>query len=282
MGRKKPKKDSKRARRRAFHPRLSWKDTFQGDYVLQDVHDYNFDRRQLIVYLDPMDVELSSDNEPVEPGMEYMMANEFRKNMNLAASMAMEEGAPILVDMSSMGGDHTAGMMIATTILNCPVPVTVLARRFARSMSSQVPLFADRFVLDPAAQIMIHRGEYGFGGLDQLACTEDIERRKALEQMLQIYIARLRHQGKYRRRSEESIRRMLEEKIKNKIDVWIDPHDAVEQGFADAVFDGDWANLRATKINTRWREKIRHVLGQKIEVEVRVFCERYETSTVEG
>jgi ATP-dependent protease ClpP protease subunit len=250
--------------RRAFHPRLSWRNSFQGDSVLEDVHDYKFDRRQLIVYLFPMDSELDAEGELFDRAIDYEMANRFEMNMNLASSMGMEAGESILVISSTWGGEWEAGMQIASTILNCPIPVTFYAKRVSRSMSSIAPLFADKFVLDDSAMYMLHRGEYGFHGLDLQASTDDRLRREGTERMLDIYVARMKSQGMYKRRSEESLKDMLNKWIKDKIDVWTDPLDAVDIGFADGVFDGDWSNLRTRTINTKRREIMRSVLRKKI------------------
>jgi ATP-dependent protease ClpP protease subunit len=152
----------------------------------------------------------------------------------------------------------------------CPNPVTVLATKWARSMTSIIPLAADRFFIRPPSKYMFHRGQYGFTGLDQEAETADIERRKAHEMMFRIYVARLMSQGCFSTWSSEAIRKMLDDKSKNDIDVWFTADEAVHWGFADGVFEGDFSKLRVTKRNLKRRAQMLEVLRRPLNVTVSV------------
>jgi len=260
------------------------KNVFQGDYYLEDLHDYGMDRRIVVVYLDPESSNPDSEGTSVERYVDYDMANRFRKNLNAAVNIIEKRrtNAGILVDMSSIGGEWQAGLMIMSEILCCPVPVTVVAKRVARSMSSLIPLSADRSVLYPSTRYMIHRGEYEFQGLDQNACTDDIERRKCGELMLQIYTARLSSRGKHRHKNKQAIHDLLKTKMKERTDVWMSPGQAVKEGFVHAVFDGDWNKLRARRINKRWREKLLKVLAAPIVIAGTVSFDGKITDTFGG
>jgi ATP-dependent Clp protease protease subunit len=172
--------------------------------------------------------------------------------------------------MASCGGNWTEGMQMYGAILACPNPVTVFATKWARSMTSIIPLAADRFVIRPPAEYMIHRGQSGFYGLDQEADTFDIERRKATERMIRIYVARLKEQGMHRLWSPTRIRSLIESRFEKETDVWFSADEAKQWGFVDDVFDGDHDSLRARKRNRERRARMLAVLREPIKVSVTV------------
>ncbi len=240
-----------------------------GDFVPEDIHTYRIDRHTFTVYLsgDPSHpgVEKTAMTQS-EPGVDYMMADRFELNLGILSGI--DPNRPILVNMSSCGGDWDEGMKIFGAILACPNPITVLATKWARSMTSIIPLAADRFVIRPPAQYMYHYGTFAFLGLVQELKTHFVELEKSNELMLRIYIERLREQGMYSKKSKNEIRSLLKLNIKEHIDVWLTARQAVRWGFADAVFDGNHQNLRATKKNFRRRERMLSALRKAINVEV--------------
>jgi ATP-dependent protease ClpP protease subunit len=236
------------------------------DFILEDVHNFYINRHSFTLFVagDP----LADSDHGFETGVEFRMADRFERNINMLSSINPQR--PILVVLSSNGGYWEEGMQMFGAILTCPNPVTVLGTKHCRSMSSIIPLAADRFLLRPPTKYMIHRGYYGIDGLDQEAETDDTERRKCNEMMLRIYAARLREQGAHRRSSDVRIREMLSRKFEKHIDVWFTANEAVHAGFADGIFDGDHKTLRATKINKDRRQRMMDVLNRDIKVEITV------------
>lgn len=243
-----------------------------GDFILEDIHDYRVDRHSFTVYLggDPSHPgpEKVDPMELGEPGVEFMMADRFELNMGLLSSI--DPNRPILVNQSSCGGYWDDGMKIFSTILYSPNPVTVLATKWARSMTSLIPLAADRFLIRPPTPYMFHFGEAAYHGIFQEYKTNFMEQEKANDMMLRIYTARLREHGRYSKWSESRIRAMLENKVKNHIDVWLSSDESVQWGLADAVFDGNYENLRATKKNLARRKRMVEVLRKPVNVEIRI------------
>lgn len=237
-----------------------------GDFIPEDAHAYRLIRPSFTVYVggDPS----STPEEEGEPGVDHHMADRFEINMSILSGISPTR--PILVKMASGGGNWEEGMQIFSAILHSPNPVTVLATKWARSMTSIIPLAADRFVIQAPAQYMIHKGTYSFSGLEQEIDTADIERRKAMEMMTRIYIARLREQGMHSGLSDRRIRSMLQENYNEKIDVWFSADEAVARGFADAVYDGNPRTLRAAKKNVARRAMFMEVLRRPITVDTRV------------
>lgn len=240
-----------------------------GDFLPEDVHHYRINRHSFTIYVggDPSHPGDNS-NWGSEPGVEYMMADRFEINLGILSDI--DPNRPILVQMASCGGNWEEGMQMFGGILTCPNPITVLSTKGARSMTSIIPLAADRFVIRPPAKYMYHRGSYGFVGLDHEAETEDIERRRTHELMFRIYVARLKERGKFHSWSPEKIRAMLEDKSRHHIDVWFSADEAKEWGFADAVFDGNHETLRITKKNHARRKSMLNILRTQIVVNVEV------------
>lgn len=248
------------------------RDLRKGEWVLEDHHEYRVDRHTFTIYLANEQTSLwSNEEEHHEPSVEHNMANRFETNIRLLSNINPKE--PILVVLASDGGYWEPGMQIFSAILSCPNPVTVVATRNARSMTSMIPLAADKFVMRPPANYMFHHGYYGFYGIVQQALTEIYELIRSREMMLQMYTSRLREQGRFQRKrwSRERITEMLEGCMKEKIDAWLSADEAVDWGFVDAVFSGSPSEVpRAKKKNVKRREAMERVLRQTVNVEITV------------
>lgn len=238
----------------------------RGERVLEDIHSYRLDRNTFTVYLSG-DPDADDDGESDEPGVEYNMADRFERN--LATLTGINPKEPILVTMSSCGGSWEAGMQMFSAILACPNPVTVVAVKWARSMTSLIPLAADKFVMRPPAKYMFHYGTDSFSGIQQEVETYDVERRKANECMKRIYTARLLEQGNFRHLSGADIRRKIETSMQQYIDVWLTADDARRWGFVDEV-QGVGPVRRAARVDVVRRQRMLDVLRAPITVRVRV------------
>jgi len=240
-----------------------------GDFFLEDIHLYRVDRHNFIIYVggDPVH-DGNREFEDGEPGVDYSMADRFAAN--LTALTNIDSKRPILVELSSCGGDWEEGMKMFGAILHCPNPVTVIATKWARSMSSIIPLAADKFIIRPPAKYMIHHGYTAFEGTEQEAYTYFEEGLRALEHMMRIYTARLKSQGAHRHKSEKTIRALLDEKVRRKIDVWFTADEAKQWGFADEVQEVSTDIRRAMKVNVQRRKLMEAVLRKKPKVEIKI------------
>lgn len=252
-----------RRKRRIHDP-----ESLRRDWLPADVHDYRIDREQFIVYVGTDPGYYYTTDDTAEVGVESRMADRFQANMMTLSGI--DSKRPALVIMSTCGGLWEPGMQMFSTILYCPNPVTVLATKWARSMTSLIPLAADKFIIRPPAQYMYHRGTFAFEGLDQEMDTDDRERRKSRELMYRIYVSRLKEKGKFSSWSSKRIRHMLEYHTRHEIDKWLSPREAVEWGFADEVEDSTYSIQRAETRNARRRSRMKHVLSRPISVTVTV------------
>lgn len=176
-----------------------------------------------------------------EPGVEYMMANRFIKNLNLC--MRVNPDTPILIHMKTCGGMWEEGMAIYDAIKSCPFPVTILSYTHARSMSSLIFQAANKRVMMPHSTFMYHDGTLGIEGtVKQVESGVDFGK-VSMEQMMKIYIDNMKLKGKHSKRSRKWLYAYLREQMDKKEDVYLTAPQAVELGFADQVFDYNWSNL---------------------------------------
>lgn len=235
------------------------------NWIFEDVHIYRCNRNSFTIYVGGDPAIEDYDGAGVEPGVEHRMADRFVINLETLSSISSTR--PILVNMSSCGGLWEEGMQMFSAILACPNPVTVVATKWARSMTSIIPLAADRFLIRPPAQYMYHLGSTTFDGLNQEAETDDIQRRKTNEMMLRLYIARLKEQGPLTGWSEANIKKHLLKNMREHIDVWLTADEAVARGFADAIDFG--AGYRAAEVNQERRSRMQEVLRRPVNISIR-------------
>jgi len=237
-----------------------------GDFAFEDAHLYRALRSTFTIYLgNEATVIVSGEAESFEPGVEHNMADRFELNLHILSNI--DPNRPILVYMASDGGYWEPGMQMFSAILACPNPITVLAVRDARSMTSIIPLAADKFLLRPPAQYMFHHGTWGFSGLVQEGITDFFELLKTREIMLRVYMSRLNERGRFKELEEKRVREILERAIEKRVDVWLDPAEARRWGFVDGICNGNLNAVRATKINEKRRNAMRRILQKKFKYE---------------
>lgn len=176
-----------------------------------------------------------------EPGVEYMMANRFIRNLNLC--MRVNPDTPVVIHMKTCGGVWEEGMAIYDAIKSCPFPVTILSYTHARSMSSLIFQAANKRVMMPHSTFLFHDGTLGIDGtLKQVESAVDFGK-ISTEQMMKIYIDNMKLKGKYAKRSRKFLYNWLRDQMDKKEDVYLTAPQAVELGFADQIFDYNWSNL---------------------------------------
>jgi ATP-dependent protease ClpP protease subunit len=226
-----------------------------GDYALDNWHQHRVDRENFIIYVgsDPR----QEQNSESEAGVEHHMADRLELNLNILHHLDAKR--PILIQMGTCGGDWDAGMQMFGAILTHSNPITVLGTRHSRSMSSLIPLAADRFVMRPPTEYMFHYGTWGYEGhAGEMAWTDFEQLKKFNDMMLRLYVARLKEVGKFKGWHPAKIRHMLEDQLRRKSDVYLSTDEAVAWGFADAVALGPIE--RAAKRNMERRRSMMAVL----------------------
>jgi ATP-dependent protease ClpP protease subunit len=212
--------------------------------IVQQTHEYDLNLSSNQIFLFGAETYTAGSNEMLdlgEPGIEYVIANRFIRNLNLC--MRINSKKPILIHMKTCGGFWTEGMAIYDAIKSCPNPVTILSYTHARSMSSLILQAANKRVLMPNSYFMIHDGtDYVSGTQKSVRSYVDFGR-IASKTMLDIYVKSLKENGKFKNKSEKVITNWLKSKMNEKEEVYLTAKESVEIGFADEIFDANWAKL---------------------------------------
>jgi len=194
-----------------------------------EIHTFDLDTANRIIYLygsDPIEGE--------EPGVDYRMSTKFIKNLNILQLASQD---PIFIHMNTVGGEWSYGMAIYDAIMNTKCHVTIVAYAWARSMSSIILQAADKRVMMPNADFMIHFGTSYESG-HYLAVKSSVEFGiKSEKMMLKIYADKCVNGNYFKNRnmSYQEVYDFILDKMEKKSDWWITSAEAVDYGFADCV-----------------------------------------------
>jgi len=208
------------------------------DYVY-DLHNYDVDLENNHIYLFGVDRGYEVVEGTEEPGVDYVMANRFIRNMNLCMRRNAEK--PLVIHLKSCGGDWQEGMAIYDMIKSYPWPVTILSYTHARSMTSIISQAANKRVTMPHGIFMFHEGDMGIYGTQKQVQSYIDFYAKTTPIMTEIYIASMREKGVFKNDSER--RRWVKDQMNKLEDVYLNAQQAIDMGFFDETFNGNWESL---------------------------------------
>ena len=220
---------------------------FSFDDPVGMIHNYNLDLKNNHIYLLGEEAYAHPDEGGAEPGVEFVIANRFIRNLNIC--IRQNPKVPILVHMKTCGGDWNEGMAIYNAIRSSPNPVTILNYTHARSMSSLIFQAANKRAMIPDSYFLFHRGTLALSGeyLTDRSGMRHSEREN--ERMLQVYINAIKNSphSPLSKWSDLKIKKWLTHQMDKKADVYLTPEEAIEYGLADCIFGADdhwdWKSL---------------------------------------
>lgn len=204
-------------------------------------HDINLKTNEIFLFGIQDYIAGVGSEDSAEPGIEYVIANRFLRNMHLC--MRSNPGKPLLIHMKTNGGYWEEGMAIYDAIKAYPSPVTILSYTHARSMSSLILLAANKRVLMPNSYFMFHDGTMAIDGTTKQVESGVEFGKAATTIMMDIYVKAMKDQGIMFNKSDKQIFNWLRGEMDKKEDVYIPAKQAVELGFADEIFDANWERL---------------------------------------
>lgn len=154
-----------------------------GELVSQ-VHNYDVNLHTREIYLHS---HYSSGHMDEEGGIEYRMATQFVKNLHLLDLMDQKN---ILIHLQSPGGDWSHGMAMFDAIEHALSSVTMLAHGEINSMSGILFQSADKRIMMPHCEIMVHRGFLSLEGITTSVQSNAAWNKKTDQTMLKIYAKR--------------------------------------------------------------------------------------------
>lgn len=204
-------------------------------------HQYNIDvkNREILISGEESMSEPCND----EPGVDHILSARLIRNIRILVNE--NDKAPILIHMKTCGGDWNEGMAVYDAVKTCPVYVTILNYTHARSMSSLILQAADNRVMMPNSEFMFHHGEYGQEG-EFITVMNTVEwYKRTMDTMCNIYVDAMKStkHSKWRKITKPKIRVWLDDQMDKKNDVYLSAQEAVDNGFADSIFDGNWNKL---------------------------------------
>lgn len=220
---------------------LDHKLTIRSDDPIHHLHTFDIDLKSNHIYLMGVDRGYEVVNGIDEPGVEYVMANRFIKNINLC--MRTSPKKPIVIHMKTCGGLWEEGMAIYDAIKACPSKVIILNYTHARSMSSLIFQAADKRVMMPHSSFMFHDGYYGIEGtVKTVRSGIEFDKKNDIE-MLNIYAEQMNKKGSKAGEGLSKIKKWLRYQMDKKEDVYLTAREAVDLGLADCIFDYNWKTL---------------------------------------
>jgi ATP-dependent protease ClpP protease subunit len=203
------------------------------EQVISDVHLNNLNYHSREIYLHSF---FHCDENIGETGVDYRMSIDFVKNLHILSSQAV---LPIVVHMHSIGGSWNDGMAIFDAIRFSGCPITIVGYSQASSMTGIIIQSADKRILSPNCEFMIHHGSLSISSSTS-AVEAFVEMNKRYSQrMLQIFSRRAIKTSKYfkdKKFTEEKVYNFISRKLNEKTDWYMDAEEAVFYGFADGIF----------------------------------------------
>jgi ATP-dependent protease ClpP protease subunit len=220
------------------------KRNISAEQLISEIHEHHINHLSREIYLHGY---ADADE---EPGVDYRMATSFVKNMHI---LEMHGSANILVHMHTIGGNWSDGMAMFNAIQMSKASVTILGYAQASSMSGVVFQAADKRVLMPDCEIMIHHGSLTIEDTTMAVKSAVDQNEKYCKRMLQIFAERA-VMGTYFKERKYSIKRamtFIDQKIRQNGDWYLMPEEAVYYGFADGIFGEkgfeNYAKIRSGK-----------------------------------
>lgn len=201
-----------------------------AEQLISEIHNHHINHLSREIYLHGY-----ADAEE-EPGVEYRMATSFVKNLHI---LDIQGSKNILVHMHTIGGNWSDGMAIFNAIQTSKSPITILAYAQASSMSGIVFQAADKRVLMPDCEIMIHHGSISLAETTTAAKSAIEQNEKYCRRMLQLFAERALVGKYFKERKYYSIKRIMtfmDQKIKQTGDWYLMPDEAIYYGFADGIY----------------------------------------------
>lgn len=159
-----------------------------------------------------------------------IMAERAIKNLHILDSKSDD---PIEILMLNYGGEVTAGMAIYDAIQICQSHVTIKVFGCANSMGSIILQAADKRLLAPNAELMIHYGESGYESNHPKNIRAQVKRSDEFDKwMKEMYMDRMNEV----RDDDEAITMRKIDTLLN-FDKYFTPEQAVEEGLADGIIE---------------------------------------------
>lgn len=224
------------------------------EQLLSDIHSYGINHHTREIYIHGAYGGSHCDEE--EPGVGYRMATAFVKNLHV---LEAQEQSNILIHLHSIGGEWTDGMAMFHAARFAKSPVTILAYAQASSMSGIILQCADKRILMPDTEFMIHHGSIAVHDNSMAAKSAIDVNERQCKRMLRIFAKRaiLSPYFKEREYTEAKVVSFIDRKIKSNSDWCMDAEEAVYYGFADGILgEKGYESIDKIRVGRKFKGRI--------------------------
>jgi ATP-dependent protease ClpP protease subunit len=219
------------------------------EQLIEDIHQHN-------INIHSREIFMHSPYTEEDSSIEYRLATTFIKNINILNTLG---SGNILVHMHTTGGVLNEGMAIFDAIRLSRSPVTILAYSEASSMSGIVLQAADKRIVMPSCEIMIHHGSIEVNSDSLTAKSTVAINERWCKRMLQIF-ARRAMKAKYfkdRQHNETKVMEYFDRQIKNTGDWYLSPEQALTYGVCDGILGkNQYKSIESIRIKRKFRGEI--------------------------
>ena len=216
---------------------------------LADLHDRNlsFDTREIHVH--------SVYGSGEESGIDYRVANTFIKNMLFLEKHGRSN---ILAHCHTIGGDWSDGMTMLHAMRLSKCVVNMIAYGQASSMSGIILQGADKRIMYPDCDFMIHHGSIYIEDSSRAAKEAVAWNDKACKRMLHIFAERAKNGKFFKERGDSvgKIKSYIDKKIQSKVDWYLTAEEAVYYGFADGILGEKGFERSKVRSGSKYKGKL--------------------------
>jgi ATP-dependent Clp protease protease subunit len=204
----------------------------EKEELLRIIHEYSLNPNTREIYLNGNVEDITKESSEID----YKVSTVFIKNLNFLVSRSKE--SPIIIHLSTIGGDYGAGISIFDAISTCPCYIYIIVHGEAYSIGSLILQAADMRIMMPNAYCMIHEGSIEIPSSTNKVANSTVTWSKDITAfMLNLYAERCIN-GEYFKegeKTEREIKKFIQNKIDKKEDWFLTAKETVYYGFADEI-----------------------------------------------
>jgi ATP-dependent Clp protease protease subunit len=204
----------------------------EREELLRIIHEYSLNPNTREIYLNGSLEDINKESSEID----YRTYAIFIKNLNFLVSQ--NKTLPIIIHLSTIGGDYGAGISIFDAISTCPCYIYIIVHGEAYSIGSLILQAADMRIMMPNAYCMVHEGSIEIPSSTNKVANSTIAWSKSITSiMLDIYSQKCINGAFFKDsgKGEKEIKKFIQNKIDKKEDWFLTAEETVYYGLADEI-----------------------------------------------
>lgn len=199
--------------------------------LVHDIHNFGLNYHSREIFL----TGHISDEPGLDPGVEYRSASNFIKNLNVLNYLSR---AAVTVHMKIDGGCWASCMAMFDAIKASRSPINIIGYAQASSASGILLQAANKRFLTPNTHFMLHHGSMSIEATSTAVASAVEFNERECDKMIQIFAERAIVGPFFQKKGWDvpKIHRYLDKEVRYRHDWYLTAEEAVEMGFADAIY----------------------------------------------